>query len=110
MANPYTQDISKSTTYKKITGDDDKFAQLLKGANIIKEASENKVLANIQALEDENVLAIQKQKLMLKGLNGVSVIQKDIKDNFNNDVNAWSRDYASKELRNETISVIILII
>jgi hypothetical protein len=105
MANPYTQDISKSTTYKKITGDDDdKFAQFLKGANIIKEASENKVLANIRALEDENVLAIQKQKLMLKGLNGVSVIQKDIKDNFNNDVNAWSRDYAAKELRNETIS------
>mgnify|MGYP003144017972 CR=1 FL=1 len=105
MASPYTKDITKSSAYRQVTGQDkDKFTQALEGAVQIKKAYNNKVADNIQALQDDKVIEIQKKKLMLKGLNGVSTIQNDIRDNFNSNVDAWARDYAQKELNNEAIS------
>tara|TARA_R100001443_G_scaffold72898_1_gene80926 strand:- start:5374 stop:7611 length:2238 start_codon:yes stop_codon:yes gene_type:complete len=105
MASPYTKDITKSSAFRQVTGQDrDKFDEVLEGATQIKKAYNNNVSNNIKALADDKVIEIQKKKLMLKGLNGVSNIQNDIRDNFNNDVNAWARNYAQKELRNEAIS------
>ena len=105
MASPYTKDITKSSAFRQVTGQDkNKFDEALEGAIQIKKAYNNNVTNNIQALADDKVIEIQKKKLMLKGLNGISNIQNDIRDNFNNDVNAWSRNYAQKELRNEAIS------
>ena len=103
--NPYTKDITKSSAYRQATNQNqDKLGQVLEGAVQIKKAFNNKVESNIQALAESKVIEIQKKKLMLKGLNGVSNIQNDIRDNYNNNVAAWSRDYAQKELRSETIS------
>ena len=103
--NPYTQDVTKSTAYRQVTGQDkDKLSQVLEGAVVLKTAYNNNVASNIEALQDSKVIEIQKKKLMLKSLNGVSLIQNDIRDNYNNDVGAWSRNYAQKELRNEAIS------
>ena len=105
MASPYTKDITKSSAFRQVTGQDrDKFNEVLEGAVQIKKAYNNNVTNNIKALADDKVIEIQKKKLMLKGLNGISNIQNDIRDNFNNDVNAWSRDYAQKELNNAAIS------
>ena len=105
MASPYTKDITKSSAFRQVTGQDkDKFNEVLEGAVQIKKAYNNNVTNNIKALADDKVIEIQKKKLMLKGLNGVSNIQNDIRDNFNNDVNAWARNYAQKELNNEAIS------
>ena len=105
MASPYTKDITKSSAYRQVTGQDkDKFTQALEGAVQIKKAYNNNVANNIQALQDDKVIEIQKKKLMLKGLNGVSTIQNDIRDNFNSNVDAWARNYAQKELNNEAIS------
>jgi len=105
MASPYTKDITKSSAFRQVTGQDkNKFDEALEGAVQIKKAYNNNVTNNIQALADDKVIEIQKKKLMLKGLNGISNIQNDIRDNFNNDVNAWSRNYAQKELNNEAIS------
>ncbi len=105
MASPYTKDITKSSAFRQVTGQDkDKFNEVLEGAVQIKKAYNNNVTNNIKALADDKVIEIQKKKLMLKGLNGISNIQNDIRDNFNNDVNAWSRNYAQKELNNEAIS------
>ena len=79
MASPYTKDITKSRAFKQVTGQDqDKFDQFLQGAVQIKKAYNNQVSNNIDALRDDKVLEIQKKKLLLKGLNGVSTIQKDI--------------------------------
>ena len=105
MASPYTKDITKSSAFRQVTGQDkNKFDEVLEGAVQIKKAYNNNVTNNIQALADDKVIEIQKKKLMLKGLNGVSNIQNDIRDNFNNNVDAWARNYAQKELRNEAIS------
>lgn len=105
MASPYTKDITKSSAFRQVTGQDrDKFDEVLEGAVQIKKAYNNNVTNNIKALADDKVIEIQKKKLMLKGLNGVSNIQNDIRDNFNNNVDAWARNYAQKELRNEAIS------
>lgn len=105
MASPYTKDITKSSAFRQVTGQDrDKFDEVLEGAVQIKKAYNNNVSNNIKALADDKVIEIQKKKLMLKGLNGVSNIQNDIRDNFNNNVDAWARNYAQKELRNEAIS------
>ena len=103
--NPYTKDITKSSAYRQVTNQNqDKLGQVLEGAVQIKKAFNNKVESNVQALAESKVIEIQKKKLMLKGLNGVSNIQNDIRDNYNNNVAAWSRDYAQKELKSEAIS------
>jgi len=103
--NPYTKDITKSSAYRQVTNQNqDKLGQVLEGAVQIKKAFNNKVESNVQALQESKVIEIQKKKLMLKGLNGVSNIQNDIRDNYNNNVAAWSRDYAQKELKSEAIS------
>tara|TARA_R100001015_G_C4634752_1_gene201986 strand:- start:5792 stop:8011 length:2220 start_codon:yes stop_codon:yes gene_type:complete len=105
MASPYTKDITKSSAFKQVTGQDqDKFDQFLQGAVQVKKAYNNQVTNNIDALREDKVLEIQKKKLLLKGLNGVSTIQKDIEQNFNNNVDAWARNYAQKELKNEALS------
>ena len=105
MASPYTKDITKSSAFKQVTGQDqDKFDQFLQGAVQVKKAYNNQVSNNIDALREDKVLEIQKKKLLLKGLNGVSTIQKDIEQNFNNNVDAWARNYAQKELKNEALS------
>lgn len=105
MASPYTKDITKSKTYRQITGqDEDKFDKFLQGAIQVKKAYNNNVTDNITALKEDKVLEIQKKKLLLKGLNGVSTIQTDIEQNYNNNVDAWARNYAQKELKNEALS------
>jgi hypothetical protein len=105
MASPYTKDITKSSAFKQVTGQDrDKFDQFLEGAVQIKKAYNNQVSSNIDALREDKVLEIQKKKLLLKGLNGVSTIQKDIEQNYNNNVDAWARNYAQTELKNEALS------
>ena len=105
MASPYTKDITKSSAFRQVTGQDqDKFDQFLQGAVQVKKAYNNKVADNIDALQENKVLEIQKKKLLLKGLNGVSTIQNDIEQNFNGNIDSWARNYAQKELRNEAIS------
>ena len=105
MASPYTKDITKSRAFRQVTGQDkDKLTQALEGAVQIKKAFNNNLNDNIKALEEGNVVEIQKKKNLLKGLNGVSTIQNDIRDNYNGNVDAWARNYAQKELRNEAIS------
>ncbi len=105
MASPYTKDITKSKTYRQITGqDEDKFDKFLQGAIQVKKAYNNNVTDNITALKEDKVLEIQKKKLLLKGLNGVSTIQTDIETNYNGNIDAWARNYAQKELRNEAIT------
>lgn len=105
MASPYTKDITKSSAFRQVTGQDqDKFDQFLQGAVQVKKAYNNKVSDNIDALQENKVLEIQKKKLLLKGLNGVSTIQNDIEQNFNGNIDSWARNYAQKELRNEAIS------
>ena len=77
--NPYTQDVTKSTAYRQVTGQDkDKLSQVLEGAVVLKTAYNNNVASNIEALQDSKVIEIQKKKLMLKSLNGVSLIQNFI--------------------------------
>ena len=64
MASPYTKDITKSSAYKQVTGQDqDKFDQFLQGAVQIKKAYNNQVSNNIDALREDKVLEIQKKKL-----------------------------------------------
>ncbi len=105
MASPYTKDITKSKTYRQITGqDEDKFDKFLQGAIQVKKAYNNNVTDNITALKEDKVLEIQKKKLLLKGLNGVSTIQTDIETNYNGNIDAWARNYAQKELHNEAIT------
>jgi hypothetical protein len=105
MASPYTKDITKSSAFRQVTGQDqDKFDQFLQGAVQVKKAYNNKVADNIDALQENKVLEIQKKKLLLKGLNGVSTIQNDIEQNFNGNIDSWARNYAQQELRNEAIA------
>ena len=66
MASPYTKDITKSSAFRQVTGQDrDKFDEVLEGAVQIKKAYNNNVTNNIKALADNKVIEIQKKKLML---------------------------------------------
>ena len=67
MASPYTKDITKSSAFRQVTGQDrDKFDQFLEGAVQIKKAYNNQVSSNIDALREDKVLEIQKKKLIVK--------------------------------------------
>ena len=68
--NPYTQDITKSSIYKKVTGQEDKplFDQALEFAAEIKNFGSDKVEENMQILRDEKIFDIQNSKRSFSAL------------------------------------------
>lgn len=97
--NPYTKDITKSSIYKKVTGQEDKplIDQALEFAAEIKNFGSDKVEENMQILRDEKIFDIQNSKNKLNNLNQFALIEQDINQNYNGSVEDWSLDKA-KEL------------
>mgnify|MGYP003119411441 FL=1 len=97
--NPYTKDITKSSIYKKVTGQEDKplIDEALEFAAEIKNFGSDKVEENMQILRDEKIFDIQNSKNKLNNLNQFALIEQDITQNYNGSVDDWSLDKA-KEL------------
>jgi len=97
--NPYTQDIKKSSIYKKVTGQEDKplIDEALEFAAEIKNFGSSKVEENMQTLREEKIFDIQNSKNKLNNLNQFALIEQDITQNYNGSVDDWSLDKA-KEL------------
>ena len=93
---------------KRATGQDKtNFDKFLDVANTIRgsvnEIFNNKIADNIQRLQDNNEFDKINAKSQLAHLTQFGNIQKDIEANFNNDVNAWARNYAREEVDNDFV-------
>ena len=105
MASPYTQDITKSKVYKKLTGQDEKpIDQFISGLQELKTLGDSKVADNIKDLQDSNTFEIQQKKNQLKNLNQVSKIQETINSQYGGNVAMWAMDYAKNDYENTVFS------
>jgi len=105
MASPYTQDITKSKVYKKLTGQDEKpIDQFISGLQELKTLGDSKVADNIKDLQDSNTFEIQQKKNQLKNLNQVSKIQETINSQYGGNVSMWAMDYAKNDYENTVFS------
>jgi|7_EtaG_2_1085326.scaffolds.fasta_scaffold00812_4 hypothetical protein len=91
MASPYTQNIEQSQVYKRATGEDRNILDdVLDISQELKSKADNKLNANMEKLQRDNVFEIQATKNQMRNLNEISKIQEEIQSQYNNDVRAWA--------------------
>lgn len=102
MASPYTQDITQSEVYKKITGKKKQkpIDEFLGGLAELKSLGDSNIADNIKELQDSNTYEIQAAKNQLRNLNNISKIQDTIESNYGGNVAMWAMDYAKNDFEN----------
>ena len=106
MASPYTQDITQSKVYKKITGNKEEktIDKILNTLTEFKALGESNLADNIKELQDSNTFEIQQKKNHLKNLNNISKITDTINTNYGGNVAMWAMDYAKNDFENSVFS------
>lgn len=97
MASQYTKDITKSKVYKQATGQDTKLVdEVIEGLGLIKKLGNEKITANMQTLQDQEIFNIQRTKSDLMNLNKFGQYEKDLQDNYNGDIDLYAKAQAKK--------------
>ena len=97
MASQYTKDITKSKVYKQATGQDTKLVdEVIEGLGLLKKLGNEKVTANMKTLQDQEIFNIQRTKSNLMNLNKFGEYEKDLQDNYNGDIDLYSKAQAKK--------------
>jgi hypothetical protein len=97
MASQYTKDITKSKVYKQATGQDTKLVdEVIEGLGLLKKLGNEKVTANMQTLQDQEIFNIQRTKSNLMNLNKFGEYEKDLQDNYNGDIDLYAKAQAKK--------------
>lgn len=106
MASPYTQDITQSEIYKKITGKKKQkpIDEFLGGLAELKTLGQSNIADNIKELQDSNTFEMQSAKNQLRNLNNISKIQDTIESNYGGNVDMWAMDYAKNDFENSVFS------
>jgi len=106
MASPYTQDITQSKVYKKITGNKEEktIDKILNTLTEFKALGDSNIADNIKELQDSNTFEIQQKKNHLKNLNNISKITDTINTNYGGNVAMWAVDYAKNDFENSVFS------
>ena len=102
MASPYTQDITQSEVYKKLTGKKKQkpIDEFLGGLAELKSLGQSNIADNIKELQDSNTFEMQSAKNQLRNLNNISKIQDTIESNYGGNVAMWAMDYAKNDFEN----------
>jgi hypothetical protein len=102
MASPYTQDITQSEVYKKLTGKKKQkpIDEFLGGLAELKTLGQSNIADNIKELQDSNTFEMQSAKNQLRNLNNISKIQDTIESNYGGNVDMWAMDYAKNDFEN----------
>jgi len=102
MASPYTQDITQSEVYKKLTGKKKQkpIDEFLGGLAELKTLGQSNIADNIKELQDSNTFEMQSAKNQLRNLNSISKIQDTIESNYGGNVDMWAMDYAKNDFEN----------
>ena len=106
MASPYTQDITQSEIYKKITGKKKQkpIDEFLGGLAELKSLGDSNIADNIKELQDSNTFEMQSAKNQLRNLNNISKIQDTIQNTYGGNVDMWAMDYAKNDFENSVFS------
>lgn len=106
MASPYTQDITQSEIFKKITGkkEEKTIDKVLNTLTEFKALGESNLADNIKELQDSNTFEMQQKKNHLKNLNNISKITDTINTNYGGNVAMWAMDYAKNDFENSVFS------
>lgn len=106
MASPYTQDITQSEIFKKITGKKKQkpIDEFLGGLAELKALGQSNIAENMQELQDSNTFEMQSAKNQLRNLNNISKIQDTIENNYGGNVDMWAMDYAKNDFENSVFS------
>ena len=97
MASQYTKDITKSKVYKQATGQDTKLVdEVIEGLGLLKKLGNEKVTANMQTLQDQEIFNIQRTKSNLMNLNKFGEYEKDLQNNYNGDIDLYAKAQAKK--------------
>ena len=102
MASPYTQDITQSEIFKKITGkkEEKTIDKVLNTLTEFKALGQSNIADNIKELQDSNTFEMQSAKNQLRNLNNISKIQDTIESNYGGNVDMWAMDYAKNDFEN----------
>jgi len=102
MASPYTQDITQSEVYKKLTGKKKQkpIDEFLGGLAELKTLGQSNIADNIKELQDSNTFEMQSAKNQLRNLNNISKIQDTIENSYGGNVDMWAMDYAKNDFEN----------
>lgn len=106
MASPYTQDITQSEVYKKLTGKKKQkpIDEFLGGLAELKTLGQSNIADNIKELQDSNTFEMQSAKNQLRNLNNISKIQDTIQNTYGGNVDMWAMDYAKNDFENSVFS------
>ena len=102
----YTQPLTKSPTFRRVTGEDkSKIDEALEAAKIIKDYGQSNVETNMKILQDDNVIAMQRHKALMSNLVKFKAFDEEIYgDNYNGNLDAWALDRAREVLDQKTLS------
>ena len=88
----YTQPVTKSPTFKRITGEDKSiWDQAVEGLGIYKEFREDKLNSNLTLIKDQAIFDKAQHKSFITNLGNYANIQKIVQDTYGGDVEAWAR-------------------
>jgi len=106
MASPYTQDITQSEVYKKLTGKKKQkpIDEFLGGLAELKTLGQSNIADNIKELQDSNTFEMQSARNQLRNLNNISKIQDTIQNTYGGNVDMWAMDYAKNDFENSVFS------
>ena len=106
MASPYTQDITQSEVFQKITGKKKQkpIDEFLGGLAELKALGQSNIAENMQELQESNTFEMQSAKNQLRNLNNISKIQDTIESNYGGNVDMWAMDYAKNDFENSVFS------
>ena len=102
MASPYTQDITQSEVFQKITGKKKQkpIDEFLGGLAELKALGQSNIAENMQELQESNTFEMQSAKNQLRNLNNISKIKDTIESNYGGNVDMWAMDYAKNDFEN----------
>ena len=106
MASPYTQDITQSEVFQKITGKKKQkpIDEFLGGLAELKALGQSNIAENMQELQESNTFEMQSAKNQLRNLNNISKIKDTIESNYGGNVDMWAMDYAKNDFENSVFS------
>ena len=106
MASPYTQDITQSEVFKKITGKkkEKPIDEFLGALTELKALGQSNIAENMQELQESNTFEMQSAKNQLRNLNNISKIKDTIESNYGGNVDMWAMDYAKNDFENSVFS------
>ena len=106
MASPYTQDITQSEVFQKITGKKKQkpIDEFLGGLVELKALGQSNIAENMQELQESNTFEMQSAKNQLRNLNNISKIKDTIESNYGGNVDMWAMDYAKNDFENSVFS------